>query len=140
MLFVTGSGEELHTAFFHPIADGLCLPVAHLRRLPIEGRLAESLFEHTRRMEQFVGDDRVEHSHASLIEHPHDRFFALQLLGQRGAQLAFGTREPDALEPHDVAGIVPQLAFLQPTPQARAKHDIAEVLAPQGRILHACLG
>ena len=49
-----------------------------LRRFVVQGRLAEAFLEHAGRMEQVVGDDRVEHAHAAFVEHAHDRLVAAQ--------------------------------------------------------------
>ena len=53
--------------------------VADLRRLVVQRRLAEPLLEHAGRVEQVVGNDRVEHAHAAFVEHAHDRLVAAQL-------------------------------------------------------------
>ena len=69
-------------ALFHPAAHRARFVVGDLRRFVIQGRLAEPLLEHAGRVQQVVGNDGVEHAHATFVEHAHDGLFALQLFGQ----------------------------------------------------------
>ena len=63
------------------------LVVADLHRFVIKRRLAEAFLEYARAMQQVVGHDRVEHSHAAFVEHAHDGLLANQLLGELPAKL-----------------------------------------------------
>ena len=75
---VLRAGVELHAAVFDPLADGAGFVVADLRRFVVQRRLAEPLLEHAGRMQQVVGNDRVEHAHAAFVEDAHDRLVALR--------------------------------------------------------------
>ena len=57
-------------------------------------RLAEPLLVDAGGVEQLVGDDRVEHPHAALVEDAHDRLLRAQLGGQALAELALACRRP----------------------------------------------
>ena len=84
---VLRAGVEFHAAVFEPLADGGGFGVADLRRFVVEGRLAEPLLEDAGRVQQVVGDDRVEHAHAAFVEDAHDRLVALQRRGELLAEL-----------------------------------------------------
>ena len=112
-----------------------------LRRFVVQGRLAEPFLEDAGGMQQVVGDDRVEHAHATLVEHAHDRFLAAKLRGQCSRQAA--VRLPGTFmlaQALDVVGLVLDRALGQPAPQAAHEELVGEILAPQSRILAARLG
>ena len=90
-------GDELHPARFHPMANGARLVVGHAQCFVVQGRLAEPFLEYAGGVQQVIGNDRVEHAHAALVEHAHDGSFAPQLLGQCLAQPPLLGRERDYL-------------------------------------------
>ena len=59
-----------------PLVDRARLGFAHLGGGVVEGRLGQPLLVHAGREEQFVGNDRVVHAHAALVEDAHDRLAA----------------------------------------------------------------
>ena len=95
-------------------AFDLRVGVADLRSFVIQGRLAEAFLEDAGGVQQLVGDDGIEHAHATLVEDAHDGFFVLQLLGQRVGQLLFLAAHFHALQRGDVFLVVLEMAVLQP--------------------------
>ncbi len=72
MLGVLAAGNKLEALGLEPISHGVSFGIANLRCLVVQRRLTHPLLKDARRIEQVVGNDRVEHSHATLIEHSHD--------------------------------------------------------------------
>ena len=50
--------------------------------------MAEAFLEHAGRMQQTIGNDGVEHSHASFVEDADDRLLVLELTGECFSELA----------------------------------------------------
>ena len=133
-------GDELHPLRVQPRARRLRFPIRRSAHLGVQRRLRQPLLEHARGMQQLVGDDRVIHPHATLVENPHDRLVALQLPRQPRAQFArFARQRQRRQRLHVRRGVHDPLA-LQPPFQVRQEELVVEVLAPQRRIRHARLG
>ena len=60
-------------------------------RLVVQRGLAEPFFEDTGWIQQVVGNDGIEHSHAPFVEHAHDRLVALKLFSKALTQLLLGS-------------------------------------------------
>ena len=92
-------------------------------------------------MQQLVGNDRVVHTHATLVEHPHDRLSGKQTAAQSSLPYLRGE-----------AGILTSLnfetcevscftfPFSSHCAQILSKKLVFEILAPESAILHAGLG
>src|SRR3954464_11666301 len=68
--------------------------------------LAQPFFEHSRRMQQFVRNDGVEHPHPSLVENPQDGFTLLQLAREFSADIFISRRDLQRRKLADMALIV----------------------------------
>ena len=68
---------EGHALLLEPRETFARLVIADLRGLVVKRRLAEAFLEHAGGVEQIVGDDGVEHAHATFVEHAHDGFVVL---------------------------------------------------------------
>ena len=136
---VARAGVKFHSAFFQPRAHRIRLGVRHAHRLGVERGLAEAFLENAARVQRVIGDDRVEHAHAALVEHPHDRLLPHELRRELLAEfprprghLHFGQRT-------NVRGVVRDAPGLEPLPEFRAENVVRELLAPQRRVAHARL-
>ena len=87
------------------------LVVAHLAHRGVERGLAEALLEDARRVQQVVGDDRVEHPHAAFVEHAEDGLSRRELLAEAGAERArqLGSADGSVVEGAGVGGVVVEL-------------------------------
>ena len=106
----------------------------------VQRRLAEALLVDAHGVDVLVIEDGVVHAHAALIEDAHDGLLLLHLRGQRATQLGLGGRQPGSVEVAHVRRIVLDLAALHPSLECLASPFVAEVLAPDGAVRHACLG
>ena len=70
---------EFHALFEKPSKDFARFGVGDLLHGSEKSGLAEAFFEKTRRVKEFIGNDRIEHSHATFVENAQDRFLLLQL-------------------------------------------------------------
>ena len=69
-------------------------------------------------MQQFVGDDGVEHAHAAFVEHAHDGLLLAEPAGGAPAELLVGQRQLEQAQVLHVALVVGDHAFLEPLAQA----------------------
>ena len=128
---------ELHPVLLEPVVNGARFGVADLRGLVVKRGLAEAFLEHAGRVEQVVGDDGVEHAHATLVEHAHDGLVAPQLGGQRLAELAGVAGDFDFGERFDVIGLVRAFAGREPLAEFGLEIVVREILAPERGVFHA---
>ena len=70
---------EFHPSAHQPTKCRIRISGRHLQHCGIERRLTESLFENTRRLQQFIWNNRIMHSHAAFIEDSHDRLAAAKI-------------------------------------------------------------
>ncbi len=140
ILFLTRAELEGHAAVEEPLVDLAGLVVLHGEHLRVEGRLAEALLEDTGLVDQLVGDDRVVHAHAALVEDTHDLLVVAELLRELGAELLGIGGDARLLVGLHVRGGVRDGSGGQPRAEALKEGLVAEVVAPEGTVLHACLG
>ena len=130
---------EGHARLLEPLQYLPGLGVAHPHGLVVKRTLAKPLLEDTRRVEQMIGDDRVEHPHAALVEHSHEGFLVPQFGGDRGSGLGERPRDRHVREWHDVAGVVVHAAGVEPRLEVAAKRRAREVISPERVVGHARL-
>ena len=82
-------------------------------------------------MEKFVGDDRVVHPHASLVEDPHDRLLRAEPFGEADPLPGDRAGDHHLLVRGDVGEVVPDLPPLHPLLQSLEEEVVREVLAPE---------
>ncbi len=87
-----------------------------------------------------VRNDRVEHPHAPLVEHAHDRLLTHELRGERLAQLAFRLGHFHVIQRRDVVGLVSHAPLLQPAAEVFCEPVVAKILAPQRAVFDTGLG
>ena len=127
--------------FLHqPIADSLRLAGRNSLHGGVEHRLAEAFLEDTRRMQEFVGDDGVVHTHTALVEHSHDRLVRTQMLSKFAPGLFCALRQLEVAAPAHVMILMTKQPTLQPAPKTVVEEVIFEVGAPESAVLHARLG
>jgi len=76
------SGVKGHAFALEPVADGLRFGVGDLVGFVEEGGLAEAFFENTAGVEGVIGNDGVEHAHATFVEDAHDGFVSFEGLSE----------------------------------------------------------
>src|SRR5437899_910443 len=91
-------------------------------------------------MQEMVRDNRVEHAHATFIEHTHDGFALFEALAEVAANFFIGGRKLHSVEIFDVALIVSNASRLKPFTQAGRKIRVGEVLAPKSAVPNARFG
>ncbi len=138
--FLVGAGDELHAPRVEPVAHLLRFLVAHQAHGRHQRRLTESLLVDAGGVEQLVVNDGVVHAHAALVEDAQDGFLALELRGQRFAQLTFRGGQAGGIEVAHVAGVVIDLALANPLADAAPEELVGEVFAPDGAVFDAGLG
>ena len=79
---------ERHACFFQPGQNLLGFGFRDLCRLVVKGRLAEPLFKNASRVQQVIGNDGVEHSHAAFIKDTHQHLAAAEVLRDVPGDLA----------------------------------------------------
>jgi hypothetical protein len=137
---LASTGVEPHPTPDHPIAGGAGFGIGNACGFEVEGGLAEAFLEDAGGMQQFIGNDGVEHAHATLVKHAHDRLVRFELSCEGFAQapgLAVGSGIDEG---HDMVGLVAAPAGLEPMAQAQGKITVGEILAPQGGIGDSGLG
>ena len=116
------------------------LGIGNLRGGVVQGGLAEALLIHAGRIEQRVGDDGVEHSHAALVEDAHDGLVAAELFGELRTELLRFARDPDFLERRDVVELVLDLAVVEEGGELVGESASGKILTPEGRVFHPGFG
>ncbi len=101
---------EFHALGQQPVIDRAGFSIGDRLHLRIERGLAEPFLEDASRMQQFVGDDRVEHAHAAFVEDAHDELLVLELLRERLAGLRGGGGHLHGLQRLHVRGVMLHLA------------------------------
>ena len=134
-----GAGVECHPRPVEPVTHPLRLVRADGGHLGDQGALGQPFLVDTDRVEDLVVEDGVVHAHAALVEDPDDRLVALELGGERAAQLDLRAVRQGG-EVVDVAQVVVQLSGLEPGAQPVPGPRVGEVLAPQDRVAYAGLG
>ena len=102
--------------------------------------MADTLLEHSSRVEQFVGNNRVKHSHAAFVEHAQDGLALPELAREPPAACFVGRRQLEQRQVPDMALIVGHLALAKPLPQAILEEAVGELLAPERTVADAGLG
>ena len=74
-----GTDMKDHALLVHPISYALCLRICNSCRFVIERRLAKPFLVDAGGVQEVVGNDRVEHPHATFVEYSHDRLVGSQL-------------------------------------------------------------
>ena len=122
---------EPHARLLEPAKDRSRLALGDLHGLVVERALAESLLEDARRVEEAVGNDRVEHPHAALVEHAHERLATAQVGGEFHAHLLQRLRDAHRGDRHDVTRVVTHRPVREPRPQVAVERGAAEVVRPE---------
>ena len=104
--FLVLAPAKLQAALEIPVQHATGFGVGDLLHRGVEGRLTEPLLENAGGIEEFVGDDGVEHAHAAFVEHTHDGFAFRELASHASAQFLIGGGERDALQVPDLALVV----------------------------------
>ena len=73
--FLVRAPFESHAFLQQPSKHVPCFGVADLLHRGKERGLAEAFLENAGGMEQFIGNNGVEHAHAAFVKHAHDGFF-----------------------------------------------------------------
>ena len=88
--------------------------------------MAEAFLEHAGRVKQFVGNDGVEHAHATFVKHAHDGLLLLELARQALAELLVRRRKFQQTQIAHMALVVRDHALLQPLAQAVLEKLVGE--------------
>ena len=131
---------EGHPRRLEPPEDFAGLAVGDLRRLVVEGRLAQPLLEDPGGVEKAVGNDRVVHPHAPLVEDPHEGLLFAELRGDPGADLLELRRHLDRCHRHDMARVVADFSGGEPGFEMALESGACEVVGPERGVGDACLG
>ena len=131
---------EGHPRRLEPTEDLAGLAVGDLRRLVVEGRLTETLLENPGGVEETIGDDRVVHPHAALVEDPHEGLLFAELRGDPGADLLELPGHLHRRQRHDVARIMADLAGGEPRFEVALEAGAREVVGPERGVGDARLG
>ena len=137
---LVGSKIESHPLGQQPPVDRAGLAVLHSKHPRVEGGLAQPLLVDACRVEKVIGDDRVEHAHAALVEHSHDDLLPPQAPRARAACLCGAGRDADARQRPRVRRVVPDPARGKPRAKPSCEERVREVLAPERAVAHARLG
>ena len=129
---------KLHARLLDPAEDLLRLGVGHLRGLVIERTLAEPLLEDAGGVEEVVGNDGIEHSHAALVEDTHQRLAVAEVGRDRLGGVGELARDRHLVEGHDMARVVVHGAVIEPGLQVPPKAWARKVVGPERRVTHAC--
>ena len=124
---------ELHAALLQPLVVAAGGLVRHLAHRGEQHRLRKPLLEEAHRVHEVVGDDRVVHPHAALVEDAHDGLIALELLSERGparAILGVVAVERPILDRLGMARVVADAPLGEPLAEPSAREAVLEVLAP----------
>ena len=140
VVLLAGAELEGHAAVEEPLVDGARLLVLDGEHLGVERGLAEALLEDARLVDELVRDDRVVHAHATLVEDTHDLLVVAELPGKLGAEFLGIGGNAGLLVGLHVRGDVGDAAGGQPGAEPLEESLVAEVIAPEGAVLHACLG
>src|SRR5262249_15941709 len=105
-----------------------------------KGRLTKPLFKKTRRMKQFVRNYRIEHTHTTFVEHPHDRLLQAQLPSKFSSELFIGGRNFKHLKIPNMTLIVRHFSFGDPLFQTGLKKLIRKIFAPERTVVNSRFG
>ena len=98
LLFIIAAPGELHPPLLKPVQDAARLRIANAERLGVERGLAEAFLEDAGGVEQLVGEDGVEHPHATLIEHAHDGLAPAEFAREAPPEAFLRRREGERVE------------------------------------------
>ncbi|MFM1942848.1 MAG: hypothetical protein RI897_1830 [Verrucomicrobiota bacterium] len=129
--FFVFAGMESHAVLAEPAEGGAGFGVFDLGAFEVEGGLAESFLEDAGGVEEFVGDDGIEHAHAAFVKDAEDGFFLLELAGESFAEFGWLRGELDFIERSDVIGGVLAGAFIEPLLEVGGELGVGEVFAPE---------
>ena len=135
-----GSEVEFHARLDQPVIDGARLLVLHRLHLCVQRGLAQPLLEDAGGMQQRIGDDGVEHAHATLVEDAHDELLALELFREFAARLSRRGGHLHGPSGRTCGRRMLHLAGLEPRAQALEEEGVGEILAPKRAVGHARLG
>ena len=105
---------KLHASFYEPAKNIAALAVADSHRFEVERALTEAFLENTCRMQQVVGNDCVEHTHAAFIKDAHQGLALLELASDAFAELQELARQLHFAQSHHMACVVVDAAAVQP--------------------------
>ena len=140
VVLLAGAELEGHAAVEEPLVNGARLLVLHGEHLGVERGLAEALLEDAGLVDELVRDDRVVHAHATLVEDSHDLLVVAELLGELGAELLGIGGNASLLVGLHMRGGMGDAAGGQPGAESLEERLVAEVIAPEGTVLHTRLG
>jgi hypothetical protein len=122
---------EAHAAIGQPGQRRPCLVLGRPHGLGVQRRLGQPLLEDSEPEEQLVGDDRVVHPHAALVEDAHDRPAVAQGRAQLLGEAPVGLAYPAVLERRHVCVVMDDPAPVEPHLEVVDEPVVVEVLAPQ---------
>ena len=131
---------EHHALLLEPCETFARVVIADLRGLVVKRGLAEAFLEDARGVEQIVGNDRVEHAHATFVEHAHDGLVPLQRGGEGFAKFLRAHINFHLRQRCDVIGLVRTRTGLEPLTEFGFEIVVGEIFAPERRVFHALLG
>jgi hypothetical protein len=106
----------------------------------VERRLAQALLEDAAGVQGVIGNDGVEHAHASLVEDAKNGLVAPQLGSQPLTEPGTLRGQLHILQRPCVRRVMRHPAGAQPLPQPVPEKGVRKILAPKARVPHARLG
>ena len=109
---------KLHAFGIEPLSHRNCFCFRYAAHCGVQSRLTEPLLKNAERVQEFVGNQRVVHSHAPLVEHTEDGWIVQQFLRDVGASLFRALQPGRRLIGSNVRVVVTDVLALEPLLQA----------------------
>ena len=114
--------------------------ILHGEHLRIKSRLTETLLEDAGLVDQFVRDNRIVHAHTTLVEDTHNFLVVAEFFREVGAELFLCGGDSCLIVGLHMRDGMGDRVGGEPGAESLEKGLIAEVVAPEGAVLHARLG